>query len=209
MNRPKESCSKEFLKAQTYPAASPCRCLRLGSSLCSGWPHNAPLKSQASSSTSSLLSHWLSSGLHSHRGGGTVHLHSGKVCITYCSAMCTVTWYLTVMELMWDSNTHRMQLSPACSLNTPWRFRKLLIVIYSESILLLRYLRRWHHCRCRSPAPSPLDRCTWHQSGWANTWNHRTFWSMDWVLWRNNGGDHLWCWTRTTSLSVKHAVVLF
>lgn len=66
---------------------SPCRCLHWGSSLYSGWPHSAPPKSQASSSTSSLLSRWLSSGLHSRRGGGTVHLHNSKVHITYCAAV--------------------------------------------------------------------------------------------------------------------------
>lgn len=71
----------------TYPGVSPCTCPHLGSSLYSGWPHNVPLKSQASSSTSSLLSRWLNTGLHSHRGGGTVHLHSHKAYVTYCAAM--------------------------------------------------------------------------------------------------------------------------
>lgn len=74
---------------QSYPLVSPCRCLHLSSSPCSGWPHSAPLKSQASSSTSSLLSHWPSSGLHFRRGDDTVHLHNSKDHISHCAAVCT------------------------------------------------------------------------------------------------------------------------
>lgn len=89
---------------QTYPKVSPCRCLHLSSSLCSGWPHSAPQKSQASSSTSSLLSHWLNSGLHSRRGGDTVHLHKSKDHITYCGTVCSsqsvlCCWCQTVTAL--------------------------------------------------------------------------------------------------------------
>lgn len=74
---------------KTYPGVSPCRCLHLSSSLYSGWPRSVRRKSQASSSTSSPLSHWLSSGLHSHRAGGTVHLHKHKTYITNCAAVCS------------------------------------------------------------------------------------------------------------------------
>lgn len=74
--------SSQLCLRWTHPGENLCTCLHSGSSLYSGWPRSAPPKSQASSSTSSLPSRWLNSGLHSRRGVGTARLHNQKVSVT-------------------------------------------------------------------------------------------------------------------------------
>lgn len=132
----------------TYPGTSPCRCLHLDNSLYSGWPHSAPLKSQASSSTSSLLSHWPNSVLHSRKQGDTVHLHKDK--ITSCAAVCNNS--ATVPDVAcWSLHTPDLHsavcFGPSYVLNSEYSDCKLIVAAKHATKSHLKLCLE--KCKCR------------------------------------------------------------
>ena len=92
---------------ETHPGESPCRCLRLGSSLYSGSPHISLQRSQASSNTASLPSHWPGSGHRSRRAVDRAPLkhREGQVSMIHC-----LDWF--VYNLMCDKCRLGLRQSP-------------------------------------------------------------------------------------------------